>query len=196
MTPLLLASALVILAIIALALSFIRASRRTRQKLINAQQAHEQALARLAAEDLSRRLIPNRSDGWASLEGTEGAVQLRLTAGADLKKTTFIRYATTLTVQPAAGTFPLQGEERVVDLADPRQPPPMLTALGLEQQHVQELMTLVSSLQVEARRLVLNACPGRSSTHRYSFGIHLLLDPPALDRLWRLGHLLGNHLLR
>jgi hypothetical protein len=129
--------------------------------------------------------------------GGEG-LTLLLGASADLRRTTFIRYATRLTVRPLEGTFALPaGQQRLeLELPAPEQVPPGLEALQLPTPLGLELTRLAATLLLEPDCLVLTARPGGDPTHRYSYGYHLLLLPGALARLLVLGRELGQRLLR
>ena len=186
---------LVALAILALLAAggygiLVRATRRTRARLLAARRAHHEVLEGLADHWSEMKLVPANGAGWAALEGeTPGAI-LRLTAGAELKRTTFIRYCTQLHVE-VRGRW-LQPPGLHLDLANPGQAARLLE--GLPEELLQRSVDLLSALQIHEGKLVLMARPGGDISHNYSYGFHLLLLPGALADLWDLGAELGEHL--
>jgi len=179
----------------ALWFGFRRATRRTRQELARARADHQQAMAAFAAASPGRTEVAG--EGWAAVEAGEGGLLLRLTAGADLKRTTFIRYNTTLEVTTEEGRFTLPPGVERLELEYTRPGPDLqqLAAAGLPAEFMGELARVTSALQLGPSRFKLTARPGTSSTHRYSYGLHLLLRPEDTERLWAAGRRLAVHLL-
>ncbi len=192
----LIAAMIILAAAAALGLSFRRASRRTRDDLEQARRRHRDAMAAFLASGDGRAQAPDR-DGWAVVQGEQGKLALRLTAGADLKRNTFIRYATQLHVKPLdqeqAFRAPLQGVE--LDYGKPGPGAQALMQAGLPDPLVQELVQLTTAMHVQRGRLLLLARSGGEVTHHYSYGLHLLVQQDGLERLWTLGQALGDHLL-
>lgn len=191
-----LAALILLVAAAALTLGFVRSTRRTRREMAAAKADHKTALAVFAVAGRERELLGE--EDWAAVRGRVGqGLDLRISAGADLKRTTFIRYNTQLTVRPTQGRFMLP--PGVTSLAlDYRQPGPDLHHLagaGLSPELLKELARVTSTLHLEQDRLHLTARPGTGLTHRYSYGLHLLLAPEALERLWTVGQQLAEHLL-
>ena len=178
----------------ALLLGFVRATRRTRREMEQARADHQDAMAAFAVAAQGRELAPDPQ--WAAVLGRAGELDLRITAGADLKRSTFIRYNTQLHISLGAGRFMLPPGMVSLDL-DYRQPGPDLQELagaGLSSELLAELTRVSSALHLETDRLILSARPGKGLTHRYSYGLHLLLAPEALERLWTVGQRLAEHL--
>ena len=176
-------------------LGFRRATRRTRQELERARADHGQAMTAFAAAGAGRREAPG--EGWAAVEAEQGGLLLRISAGADLKRTTFIRYNTTLEVTAGEGGFMLPPGVDRLDLDYTRPGPDLqqLAAAGLPPELLGELARVTSALRLEPGRLMLTARPGTRSTHRYSYGLHLLLALEDTERLWTAGLRLAEHLL-
>jgi hypothetical protein len=176
-------------------LGFRRSTRRTRQELERARADHGKAMAAFAAAAPERARAPG--DGWAVVDAVEGGLTLRITAGADLKRTTFIRYNTTLEVEAGEGEYMLPPGVEGLDLDYNRPGPDLqqLAASGVSPELLEELVRVTSALRLERDRFHLIARPGTSSTHRYSYGLHLLLAPEDIQRLWDAGRRLGRHLL-
>lgn len=166
-----------------------RATRRTGRRLAAARQAHQQALEQLAVRRPGLRLVaPDGGEGWAALEGTLDGTWLRLSAGAELQRSTFIRHFTLLWVKPRRQLTP----GLHLDLSHPGLAAGLLQTLPEELQ--QETLRLISSLCTRDGQLVLTARPGGAVTHHYSYGYHLLLVPQALDDLLALGMALDAQL--
>lgn len=187
---------IVIIAAVAGALyrSLRRASRRTRADLESARRRHAEAMQALAAAGEGRRLAAE-VDAWAVVEGEQGGVMITVTAGADLKRTTFIRYATRISARPVVGRrlrAPADGVE--LDYSKPGPGMAELVSAGLPEELVRELLQVTTGLRLDAEGLTLLARSGGDVTHHYSYGLHLLCTPEGLERLWALGVALAEHL--
>lgn len=168
---------------------FIRATRRVRRRLAHAREAHAGALDALARQRPELSVL-SADEGWAALEGAEEGTRLRLTAGAQLRRTTFIRYCTQLFVWEEGRRLGPEGLH--LDLANPAQAAGLLQ--GMPEELARDTARLVSALHIKDGRLVLMARPGGDPSHNYSYGFHLLLVPEALNELWALGIALADRL--
>lgn len=183
----------------ALALGFVRSTRRSRAELDAVRAAHRRALAEVTEHLPGLTVSAPPDEGWATLTGKRPGVTLELSAAAALGRTTFIRYRTRLLALPRGERFALPGGVRELRLRWPRPgvAPEGLDALGLSDELVARLGALCLELELRPDALCLWARPGRDeAVQRYSYGLHLLLLPPALGALLTLGEELAAALPR
>ncbi len=173
-----------------------RGVARTRGELERARGRHLQALQQLAAQQPGLSLQAAGPAAFAALVGATPDLDLRLGVGAALGRTTFIRYATQLALRPRCGRFrPQPGGERVLlEVAQLGPAQAALEGLGMTAGELRSLLLLTSRVEIAPGQILLEVRPA-SGAQRYSYGLHLQLDPEALSRLLQVGCALGQRLL-
>jgi hypothetical protein len=181
-------SILVVLALVlGLVIAFHRVTTRTRRELGQAQQRHAAALEQLVARGVAAWDAEPGPDRWSTVSGTRDGLDFTLAVVGDLSPSTkFIGYSTQLIVScPGGPAEPLR-------LAPPDAE--QLAQLGVPGELGDQLARSCRALVRGADRLLLGARPSEPTLLRYSYGLHLNVDPEALETLIASGLALARAL--
>lgn len=166
---------------------FRRATARTDDTLRACQEQHARALRFLLEHrgSASFRLVVD-GDGWAALSGHQGGFEVHLEATQVLSPDTkFIDHVTRLTVLAPAGRRFRLARRRIARLSSAAQEQ-LARDLAIPRDLSAEIAEVAATLDLSPEALALTARSDGQVIHRYSYGVHLMLDPDRLSRFLEL----------